>query len=92
LTQDVHQYPSYLPPGVNMSSMHWSHVAMSGGIIPEREPLPLSSMRNVPGKGPGSGKTSILSIRAIGGPRDTAARNSSNLSPKAWISTSLPLF
>jgi len=53
---------------------------------------PHKNTQAVAGKGPGSGKTSMLSIRAIGGPLDTAAKNSSNLSPQAWISTSLPLF
>ena len=40
-TQEVAQYSSYLPPGVKISAMHSSQIAISGGIMPENEPVPL---------------------------------------------------
>jgi len=73
-----------------MSDIHWSHIARSGGIIPDRVPLLLGWMEKSSGKGPGSGNTSIWSIRESGGPREMVARKSENRSPKARISTSLP--
>ena len=91
-TQEVHQYPEYRPPAVCISWRHWSQVAMSGGIMPEREPLPLGWIEKSPGNGPGSWSTSTRSIRESGGPRETSSRNASNWSPSACISTSLPRF
>ncbi|OPY39933.1 MAG: hypothetical protein A4E40_00973 [Methanoregulaceae archaeon PtaU1.Bin059] len=91
-THEVPQYPEYLPEGSWMSPRHSSQTAMSGGIMPERVPLSLAWMEKSSGNGPDSGNTSTWSMRESGGPRETCARNSSNRSPEAWISTSLPRF
>ncbi|OPY47774.1 MAG: hypothetical protein A4E42_00244 [Methanoregulaceae archaeon PtaU1.Bin222] len=91
-THEVHQYSSYLPPGVVMSDIHWSQMAISGGIIPEREPARLGRIEKSSGKGPASSNTSTRSIRDNGGPCEISLTNSSNRSPDARISTSLPRF
>ena len=82
-TQEVAQYPSYLPPGVKISAIQSSQIAMSGGIIPEKEPVPLFLITKPSAISAVVSVTSTESIRDIGGPRETAARNSVNRSPRA---------
>ena len=60
--------------------------------MPENEPVALFSIKKPSGIVPEKPETCAESIRAMGGPRETAATNSSNLSPRAMISTSLPRF
>ena len=38
-TQEVAQYPSYLPPRVKISAIQSSQIAISGGIMPGKEPF-----------------------------------------------------
>ena len=64
-----------------MSPIQSSQMAMSGGIMPENEPVPLLRMENESGTGPLAGDTSTESIRESGGPRVTAATNSSKRPP-----------
>ncbi len=81
--QDVAQYPSYLPPGVKISAIHSSQMEISGGIMPENEPLLLFLITNPSGISTDVSVTSTESIRDIGGPSETAARKSPNRSPRA---------
>jgi hypothetical protein len=73
-TQEVAQYPSYLPPGVKISEIQSSQIAISGGIMPENEPVPLLRITKPSGISAVVSVTSTESIRDIGGPRETAAR------------------
>ena len=60
--------------------------------MPVSEPVPLGRMKNPSGISCRIVVTSTESIRESGGPRVTAAKNFSNRSPRAKISTSLPRF
>ena len=80
------------PPFWKMSLIQSSQMAMSGGIMPEKEPVPLFRMKNPSGICWSVSETTTESMRESGGPRETSATNSSNRSPRAKISTSLPRF
>src|SRR5208282_578438 len=92
LTQEVAQYLSYLPPGKKISEIQSLQIAISGGIMPEKEPVPLFLITKPSGISDSIVVTWTESIRDIGGPWETAARKSANRSPRAYISTSLPRF
>ncbi len=63
--------------------MHSSQIAMSGGIMPLNEPVPLFRIWKPSGISRSVSSTSTESIRESGGPRETAARKSSKRSPFA---------
>ncbi len=66
-----------------MSAMHSLQIAMSGGIIPEWDPVALGRMKKPSGISRMVPVTSTESIRESGGPNETAPTNSSNRSPRA---------